>query len=94
MHFENVDWVVLGISVVVIFAPALFFARRASRDTTEFFASGRSAPWWLVGTSMVATTFATDTPGFVTQVVRDLLAAPATAQRQRHGLLRLVLVKR
>ncbi|MCB9867963.1 MAG: Na+:solute symporter [Phycisphaerales bacterium] len=71
MHFENVDWVVLGISVVVIFAPALFFARRASRDTTEFFASGRSAPWWLVGTSMVATTFATDTPGFVTQVVRE-----------------------
>jgi len=71
MQFATIDWIVLAGCVVVIFAPTLFFARRANRDTTEFFASGRSAPWWLVGTSMVATTFATDTPGLVAQFVRE-----------------------
>ncbi|HYV98038.1 MAG TPA: sodium:solute symporter family protein, partial [Gemmatimonadaceae bacterium] len=53
------------------FLPALFFWRRASSSTTEFFTSGRSAPWWLVGISMVATTFSTDTPNLVTNLVRE-----------------------
>jgi len=50
--------------------PALFYMRRARSSTTEYFTSGRSAPWWLVGTSMVATTFSTDTPNLVTDFVR------------------------
>jgi Na+/proline symporter len=45
------------------------YARRASRSTGEFFLSGRNAPWWLAGTSMVATTFAADTPLAVTGLV-------------------------
>lgn len=71
MHFAALDWFVLAACVLLIFVPALFFARRASRSMSDFFASGRSAPWWLAGTSMVATTFATDTPGLVTQFVRE-----------------------
>jgi Na+/proline symporter len=45
--------------------------KRASRSTTEFFTSGRAAPWWLIGVSMVATTFSTDTPNLVTNMVRE-----------------------
>ena len=50
--------------------PALFFGRRAGRSTSEFFASGRAVPWWLAGFSMVATTFSSDTPNLVTDIVR------------------------
>ena len=45
--------------------------RRAGSSTTEFFTSGRAAPWWLIGGSMVATTFSTDTPNLVTNLVRE-----------------------
>ena len=51
--------------------PALFFGKRAGSSTSEFFASGRSVPWWLAGLSMVATTFSSDTPNWVTQQVRQ-----------------------
>ncbi|HJQ67293.1 MAG TPA: sodium:solute symporter family protein [Gemmatimonadales bacterium] len=71
MHLTSADWTVIIISIAVSFLPALFFFRRASKNTTEFFASGRAAPWWLVGVSMVATTFSTDTPNLVTNMVRE-----------------------
>jgi len=71
VHVRPSDLVVILLSVIVSFLPALFFARRASKNTTEFFASGRAAPWWLVGVSMVATTFSTDTPNLVTNMVRE-----------------------
>lgn len=71
MHLAPSDWTVVVISIAVSFLPTLFFFRRASKNTTEFFASGRAAPWWLVGVSMVATTFSTDTPNLVTNMVRD-----------------------
>jgi Na+/proline symporter len=70
VQLATVDWIVIAVSLAAAFAPAVFFARRASTGTTEFFASGRSAPWWLIGTSMVATTFSTDTPNLVTDFVR------------------------
>ncbi len=70
MQLNSLDWLIVIASLVVGFAPAIFFARRASKATTEFFASGRAAPWWLIGTSMVATTFSTDTPNLVTDFVR------------------------
>ena len=70
MQLATVDWIVIAVSLAAAFAPAVFFARRASTGTAEFFASGRSAPWWLIGTSMVATTFSTDTPNLVTDFVR------------------------
>jgi len=71
MHLNTADLVVIGLSILISFLPALFFWRRASQNTTEFFTSGRAAPWWLVGISMVATTFSTDTPNLVTNFVRD-----------------------
>jgi len=70
MQLASIDWVVIAVCLAAAFAPALYFARRASTGTAEFFASGRSAPWWLIGTSMVATTFSTDTPNLVTDFVR------------------------
>ena len=71
MPFATIDWVVIAASIVVSFLPALFYARRAGSSTAEFFTSGRAAPWWLVGVSMVATTFSTDTPNLVTNMVRE-----------------------
>jgi Na+/proline symporter len=50
--------------------PSLFFGKRAGKNTSEYFASGRSVPWWLAGLSMVATTFSSDTPNLVTNFVR------------------------
>jgi len=71
MHLTTVDWLIVVVSVSVCFLPALFFARRAGKNTAEFFTSGRAAPWWLIGVSMVATTFSTDTPNLVTNIVRQ-----------------------
>src|SRR3954453_22773975 len=70
MHLQPIDWAIALASIAVCFLPALFFARRSSKDTTEFFASGRSVPWWLAGLSMGATTFSSDTPNLVTDMVR------------------------
>ena len=70
MRLTALDWIIAFIAVAVCFAPALFFGKRSSKNTSEFFASGRSVPWWLAGLSMVATTFSSDTPNFVTNVVR------------------------
>jgi SSS family solute:Na+ symporter len=70
MHLQLVDWVIVVVSLLVCFVPALFFGKRAGRSTSEFFASGRAVPWWLAGLSMVATTFSSDTPNLVTDIVR------------------------
>src|SRR3954447_16681727 len=71
MHPTSLDWTIVVISIAISFAPAILLARRAGRSTSEFFTSGRAAPWWLVGISMVATTFSTDTPNLVTNFVRE-----------------------
>lgn len=70
MHLSTLDWVIAFFAVAVCFIPALFMAKKSGESTSEFFASGRSVPWWLAGLSMVATTFSSDTPNFVTDVVR------------------------
>ncbi len=70
MHLATIDWAIVIVSIAICFFPALFFSRRAGKNTSEFFTSGRSAPWWLIGVSMVATTFSTDTPNLVTNIVR------------------------
>jgi solute:Na+ symporter, SSS family len=64
------DWIIIALTLLACFVPALFFGRRAGRNTSEFFASGRAVPWWLAGLSMVATTFSSDTPNLVTDIVR------------------------
>ncbi|HUL74938.1 MAG TPA: sodium:solute symporter family protein [Vicinamibacterales bacterium] len=70
MRLQFVDWLIVAISLAICFVPALFFGKRAGRSTSEFFASGRAVPWWLGGLSMVATTFSSDTPNLVTDIVR------------------------
>ena len=70
MRLQLIDWLIVLASLLICFIPALFFGKRAGRDTSEFFASGRSVPWWLAGLSMVATTFSSDTPNWVTEQVR------------------------
>ena len=70
MHLQLIDWIIVGVTLFVCFFPALFFGKRAGKSTSEFFVSGRSVPWWLAGLSMVATTFSSDTPNLVTDIVR------------------------
>jgi Na+/proline symporter len=70
MHLHTLDWVIAFLAVAICFAPALFVAKRSGKSTAEFFASGRSVPWWLAGLSMVATTFSSDTPNLVANFVR------------------------
>ena len=71
MNITTLDWFIVVISIAVSFLPAILLAKRAGSSTAEFFTSGRSAPWWLIGVSMVATTFSTDTPNLVTNMVRE-----------------------
>jgi Na+/proline symporter len=71
MHLQRIDWIIVIASLGVTFVPAIVLARRAGKNITEFFAAGRQAPWWLIGLSLVATTFSTDTPNLVTNLVRD-----------------------
>ena len=70
MQLTWIDWAIVAASILICFVPALFYAKRSSESTSEFFASGRSVPWWLAGLSMVATTFSSDTPNWVTEQVR------------------------
>src|SRR3954470_18715457 len=70
MRLATLDWIIVVVSLLICFGPALFFGRRAGRSTSEFFGSGRAVPWWLAGLSMVATTFSADTPNLVTDIVR------------------------
>jgi Na+/proline symporter len=71
VQLNSLDWIIVAVSIAISFAPAVWLARRAGSSTAEFFTSGRAAPWWLVGVSMVATTFSTDTPNLVTNLVRE-----------------------
>ncbi len=70
MQLHTIDWIIAFFAVAVCFVPALFFGKRSGKNTAEFFASGRSVPWWLAGLSMVATTFSSDTPNLVANFVR------------------------
>jgi len=70
MHLQVLDWIIVAFILLICFGPALFFRKRSGKNTSEFFASGRAVPWWLAGLSMVATTFSSDTPNLVTDIVR------------------------
>jgi SSS family solute:Na+ symporter len=69
MALTFVDWAVIIGYLLVNLAIGIYYRRRASGNTEDFFLSGRNVSWWLAGTSMVATTFAADTPLFVCGVV-------------------------
>ena len=70
MALHTLDWIIAAACILVCFLPALAFGKRSGKSTTEFFASGRSVPWWLAGISLVATTFSSDTPNLVANIVR------------------------
>jgi solute:Na+ symporter, SSS family len=69
MTLTALDWLVIAAYFLLNLAIGVYYARRARGSTTDFFLSGRNVPWWLAGTSMVATTFAADTPLVVTGIV-------------------------
>src|SRR5688572_26133538 len=71
MSLTPLDWAIIAIYFLATLCIGLYYSRRARGDTSEFFLSGRNAPWWLAGTSMVATTFAADTPLAVTGLVAN-----------------------
>jgi len=69
ISLSSVDLLIIATYLVFSLLVGLFLSKRASRSTEQFFVSGRSLPWWIVGTSMVATTFAADTPLVVSGLV-------------------------
>ena len=70
MRLSQVDLLFVGGYLALTLAIGFWTSRRAGKSESEFFLSGRSMPWWLLGLSMVATTFSTDTPNLVTDIVR------------------------
>jgi len=70
MRLDTLDWIVLLLYGLICVAIGLAVTRRASQGRQEFFLSGRRLSWWLLGVSLVATTFSTDTPNLVTDLVR------------------------
>ncbi len=70
MNIQAIDWVIIGICLLVVLSIGLFYTRKSGKNPDEFFLSGRDMPWWLLGFSMVATTFSADTPNLVTDIVR------------------------
>src|SRR5467141_3630483 len=69
MTLTATDWIVIAVYLALNLLISLYYRRRSSGSTEEFFVSGRNVSWWLAGTSMVATTFAADTPLAVTGLV-------------------------
>ena len=65
-----IDWSIIISYIIFSLGVGIYFSKRAASSTEEYFLSGRSLPWWVVGTSMVATTFAADTPLAITEFVR------------------------
>ncbi|MCD4737271.1 MAG: hypothetical protein K8R53_14605, partial [Bacteroidales bacterium] len=69
MTLTTLDWAIVLIYFLISLGIGIYLAGRASRSTGDFFLSGRKLPWYIAGTSMVATTFAADTPLAVTELV-------------------------
>src|SRR5690348_8248757 len=69
MPLNLTDWAVVVGYLLINLAIGIYYRRRSGGNTEEFFVSGRNVSWWLAGTSMVATTFAADTPLFVSGVI-------------------------
>lgn len=71
MTLKTLDWILIISFFVIFLIIGLVVAKKSGKDTKEFFLSGRNMPWWLLGISMVATTFSADTPNLVTDIVRQ-----------------------
>lgn len=71
MHLNLTDWIIVIIFFILLISIGIWSSRSAGKGYSEFFLSGRNMPWWLLGISMVATTFSCDTPNLVTDIVRQ-----------------------
>lgn len=67
----TIDWLIIALFFAVSLAIGFYMSKRAGRSTSDFFLSGRKLPWYIAGTSMVATTFAADTPLAITELVAE-----------------------
>lgn len=70
MGIQAIDWLVIVLFFAVLLSIGFLASRQAGKNTTNYFLSGRNMPWWVLGISMVATTFSADTPNLVTDMVR------------------------
>ncbi len=71
MHITTIDWFIIAAYFVISLGISVFMSKRAGKGMNDFFLSGRKLPWYIAGTSMVATTFAADTPLAVTELVAE-----------------------
>ena len=71
MTLSTLDWVIVGLYFILSLTVGIWSSKKPGKDTKSFFLAGRNMPWWLLGVSMVATTFSTDTPNLVTDLVRQ-----------------------
>ncbi|MBK1875844.1 sodium:solute symporter family protein [Pelagicoccus mobilis] len=71
MQLETIDWIIICGYFLIVITIGIAVSRISGKDTGQFFLGGRKMPWWLLGFSMVATTFSTDTPNLVTDIVRQ-----------------------
>ncbi|PCJ95239.1 MAG: Na+:solute symporter [Flavobacteriaceae bacterium] len=70
MELSTLDYSFIIVFFTIVLSIGIYVSKKSGKNTTEFFLSGRTMPWWLLGLSMVATTFSTDTPNLVTDIVR------------------------
>src|SRR5210317_1146305 len=70
MQIATFDWLIIFLFFVISLGIGIYVSKKSSYSSSEYFLSGRNMPWWLLGLSMVATTFSTDTPNLVTDIVR------------------------
>jgi len=71
MILSYLDWSIIGAFFLISLGVGIRASKKAGEDIKSFFLAGRNMPWWLLGISMVATTFSTDTPNLVTDLVRQ-----------------------
>ncbi|MGJ8592995.1 MAG: sodium:solute symporter family protein [Aquaticitalea sp.] len=71
MVISTLDWIIISSFLLLFAGIGIYVSKQAGKDSKAFFLSGRNMPWWLLGVSMVATTFAADTPNFVAGVIRE-----------------------
>ncbi len=71
MELSSIDWIIIFSFFSIFIIVGIIFTKKSGKNSKEFFLSGRNMPWWLLGISMVATTFSADTPNLVTNIVRQ-----------------------
>jgi len=71
MTLSTLDWIIIVLFMVITLGIAIWSSKKSGKSAKEFFLSGNNMPWWMLGVSMVATTFSADTPNLVTDIVRN-----------------------